>query len=92
MTCPNCGKEVLEQAISCGSCGEKLPSRAARPQEIDQKTASGVAWTLVVMGVLGFGFVVANSWTDWYSGLDYVGPGLLIIVGVANLIWVSRRK
>lgn len=50
-----------------------------------------VAWALMAMGLMGLAFVIANSWTDWYSGLDYVGPVGLLVVGGAVLL-SSRKK
>jgi hypothetical protein len=43
------------------------------------------------MGLLGLVFVIANSWTDWYSGLDYVAPILLLIVGSFALFGINRK-
>ena len=50
-----------------------------------------IAWALIAMGVFGLAFVISNSWTDWYSGLDYVGPiGLLVLGGV--VFFTAARK
>jgi hypothetical protein len=45
---------------------------------------------LIGVGVLGFGFVIANSWTDWFSGLDFVGPLALILAGIYALSTVKK--
>ena len=50
-----------------------------------------IAWALLAMGLGGLVFVIANSWTDWYSGLDYVGPIGLLLIGGAVLI-TTRGK
>ncbi len=52
----------------------------------------GIAWALIAMGVFGLIFVIANAWTDWYSGLDYVGPVGLLLIGGAVLLTASRTK
>jgi hypothetical protein len=44
------------------------------------------------MGVLGYVFVIANSWTDWFSALDFVAPTALLFAGVAGLVWVNKQK
>lgn len=44
------------------------------------------------MGVFGLLFVIANSWTDWYSGLDYVAPVVVLVVGLAALFTTVRKK
>jgi hypothetical protein len=50
-----------------------------------------IAWALIAMGLGGLVFVIANSWTDWYSGLDYVGPIALLLVGGAVFL-TTRGK
>jgi hypothetical protein len=53
--------------------------------------SKAIAWSLIAMGLLGLVFVIANSWTDWYSGLDYVAPISLLIVGSLALISINRK-
>lgn len=43
------------------------------------------------MGLAGLVFVIANSWTDWYSGLDYVAPVVLIVVGGISLLVLNKK-
>jgi hypothetical protein len=52
----------------------------------------GIAWALIAMGIFGLVFVIANSWTDWYSGLDYVGPVGLLLLGGAVMITATRKR
>jgi hypothetical protein len=51
-----------------------------------------IAWALIAMGLGGLVFVIANSWTDWYSGLDYVGPIGLLLIGGAVLVTARAKK
>ncbi len=51
-----------------------------------------IAWALIAMGLGGLVFVIANSWTDWYSSLDYVGPVALLLIGGAVLFQTARKK
>jgi hypothetical protein len=51
----------------------------------------GIAWALIAMGVFGLAFVISNAWTDWYSGLDYVGPVALLLLG-GFAFFVARTK
>jgi hypothetical protein len=34
--------------------------------------------------------VIANSWTDWFSGLDFVGPLALIVAGGYALTTIKK--
>jgi hypothetical protein len=60
-------------------------------QKIDPKVNKAIAWALIAMGLMGLVFVVSNSWTDWYSGLDYVDPVFLIVVGGLALLSIKRK-
>jgi hypothetical protein len=51
-----------------------------------------IAWALIAMGLGGLVFVIVNSWTDWYSGLDYVAPVGLLVLGGLVLFNTSRKK
>jgi len=44
------------------------------------------------MGVIGFVFVIANSWTEWFSALDFVAPTVLLFAGIGGLMWVNGRR
>lgn len=92
MTCKNCGFAVPEGDLDCPNCG----SIAARTREDLQRTdpamTKTIAWALIAMGVFGLIFVISNSWTDWYSGLDYVGPVGLLVIGGVTLFTASRKK
>jgi uncharacterized membrane protein YvbJ len=91
MNCKNCGTAVPESELNCPSCGTLAAKTKADLQKTDPGMTKGIAWALIAMGVLGLVFVIANSWTDWYSGLDYVGPvGLLLIGGIVLL--TAKRK
>lgn len=91
MKCKNCGTDVPANELNCPACGSIAAKTKADLQKTDPGMTKGIAWALIAMGVLGLVFVIANSWTDWYSGLDYVGPvGLLLIGGVVLL--VKRKK
>ena len=61
-------------------------------QRIDPTMTKGLAWALIAVGLLGVVFVIANSWTDWQSNLDFVAPAALLLVGGATLIRTRGKK
>lgn len=91
MKCQNCGEAVPQNELNCPACGSIAARTKADLQKTDPGMTRGIAWALIAMGVFGLIFVVANSWTDWYSGLDYVGPVGLLLLGGAVLLTTRRR-
>lgn len=93
MNCKNCGQAVPNTELNCPACGTIAARTKADLQKTDPAMTGAISWALIAMGVLGLIFVVANSWTDWYSGLDYVGPvGLLLLGGVILLTSKGKKK
>ena len=92
MTCNNCAEPVPEQELNCPSCGAIAIRSKADLQKTDPGMTRAIAWALIAMGLGGLVFVIANSWTDWYSSLDYVGPVALLLIGGAVLFQTARKK
>ena len=91
MNCKNCGEAVPKNELNCLSCGTIAARTKADLQKTDPAMTKGIAWALIAMGVFGLIFVIANAWTDWYSGLDYVAPILLLVVGAGALFTINRK-
>jgi hypothetical protein len=92
MKCKNCGFAVPANDLNCPDCGAITARTKADLQKTDPAMTRGIAWALVAMGIFGLIFVIANSWTDWYSGLDYVGPVALLLLGGFAFFVASRKK
>ena len=91
MKCTNCQSELAETDLHCPSCNQITARTREDLQKIDPKLNKAIAWSLIAMGLLGLVFVISNSWTDWYSGLDYVAPILLLVVGAGALFSINRK-
>lgn len=92
MKCRNCGFDVPANDLNCPDCGAITARTKSDLQKTDPAMTRGIAWALIAMGVLGLAFVISNAWTDWYSGLDYVGPVGLLLLGGVIIFSVSRKK
>jgi hypothetical protein len=92
MKCKNCGAMVPAKELNCPDCGTIAARTKADLQKTDPAMTSAIGWALIAMGVFGLIFVIANAWTDWYSGLDYVGPVGLLLIGGAVIYTASRKK
>jgi hypothetical protein len=91
MKCTNCQAEIAETDLYCPNCDQITARSREDLQRIDPKVSKAIAWSLIAMGLLGLVFVIANSWTDWYSGLDYVAPIFLLVVGSLALFSINRK-
>jgi hypothetical protein len=92
MKCPHCEAAIQKSDLNCPECDRPT---ARTPEELrrgDVGTSKGVAWALVAMGLAGYGFVLANSQTDWFSALDFVAPTVVLLAGIAGLIWAKKRS
>jgi len=92
MKCKNCAADIPNDELNCPNCG-KIAARSREDlQKTDPRMNKALAWALIAMGLLGLVFVIANSWTDWYSGLDYVAPVALLLIGGFSLVMINRKN
>jgi hypothetical protein len=91
MKCTKCQVELAETDLNCPNCDQITARTREDLQKVDPKVNRAIAWSLIAMGIGGLVFVIANSWTDWYSGLDYVAPISLLIVGFIALFSINRK-
>ena len=92
MNCPHCNAAIHKSDYNCPACGKLTARTREELNRIDAGTSKGVAWAMIIMALLGFVFVIANSQTEWYSLMNYVAPALVLVVGVGSLIWVNRKS
>lgn len=90
MECRYCKAEISEFDLNCPSCKKLTARTKADLQKTDPRLTRGIGWALVAMGILGLVFVLLNSSTDWFSGLDFVGPIALLAVGAYALVSAKR--
>jgi hypothetical protein len=81
VTCPNCAKEIADQATRCEHCGAAVTAVAAREDEDKGKTGGmlkAAGGTLLLVGALMFMSATA------YGGGGTAG--LAIVLFVAGLV------
>ena len=81
MTCPNCAKEIADQATRCEHCGTVLTTAAASDEDDKGKTGGmlkAAGGALLLVGALLF-----LSATAYGGG---VTAGLAIVLFVAGLV------
>ena len=82
MFCPNCGKEVSDQAVSCPSCGH--PLKQARPGYMEGKQVSSKSRLAAILMCFFVGVIGVHR---FYVGK--IGTGIAMILTCGGLgIWV----
>ena len=92
MNCPHCNEAITESDFNCPACGKLTATTREDLNRIDTRSSKGISWALIGMGVFGYVFVIANSWTEWFSALDFVAPTALLFAGIAGLMWVNKQN
>ena len=92
MNCPHCDEAIHESDYNCPACG-KLTARTRQDlNRVDAQTSKTVAWAMIAMSLLGFVFVVVNGQQEWYSPLNFVAPVIVLVAGIASLIWINVKS
>ena len=103
MSCPDCGKEISDSAISCPNCGlprpyYELQSRARRQQEAEalQDHHAAIRNFYIAAAVLGLGAlgllvaVIASPWTR--LGLATKGKEALLAILLGTVAFFLARQ
>lgn len=95
--CPECGKDISDNAVSCPSCGYQLINTNTQYKKIIPGRGFGIS--SMVMGILGalYGFLAlssANAMPEYTKADAIAGTVLPIIFAVLALVFgfVSNSK
>jgi hypothetical protein len=88
--CPHCSAAITQHDFRCPACGKLTAKSREDLNRVDPRVSRGIGWSLIAVGLLGFAFVIANSGTSWFSGLDFVGPIALCVAGGYALSTVKK--
>jgi Ni/Fe-hydrogenase subunit HybB-like protein len=92
MNCPHCNAAIHQSDYNCPACGKLTATSREDLNRIDAGTSKGVAWAMIVMSLLGFIFVIVNSQQEWYSPLNFVAPVIVLVAGIASLVWINAKS
>lgn len=79
MKCPDCGKDVSNQATACPGCGHPIKAAEARPIVVSAGPSAGVAAVLSLV-IPGAGQMYAGSVGGGIAWLIFVVLGYLAFV------------
>ena len=103
--CPNCGREVSEDALVCPYCGKKLGTELVPAEKRAAKQVSGLelaGWVLGAVGIVvmigaGISMAAAGRWIasaeDLVAGMGtgFIGLGLFF-AGILCLLFTMRSR
>lgn len=78
MFCPNCGKQVSDQAVSCPGCGH--PLKPLRPAQVSSRSRLVAILMCFFVGVLGI--------HRFYVGKIGTGIGMILTFGGFGIWWL----
>ena len=92
MKCANCQTENDPTELSCTQCGKSLARTKEDLERVDPRSTETIGIAVGSMGLIGLFFVTLNMNALTLSGLDYVVPVLLLVVGTGIIAYARSLK
>ena len=92
MKCANCQSENDPIELSCTQCGKSLARTKEDLERVDPRSTEAIGIAVGSMGLIGLFFVTLNMNALTLSGLDYVVPVLLLVVGTGIIAYARSLK
>jgi predicted nucleic acid-binding Zn ribbon protein len=98
MYCPNCGKEIADEAVVCIGCGRPVTplKKAAAPVqnaiEVGAKAVHVTARVFLIGGILNIVVGIISTAVGWFIGIFAVIVGIIELVNAYQYWPVPPRK
>jgi len=92
MKCASCQTENEPQDLSCIECGNSLARTEEDLQKVDPKSTAVIGYALGGIGFVALFFVTINLNALSLSGLDYLIPMVLLVLGTGIVIYARGLK
>lgn len=92
MKCSNCQAELGADEITCGSCGKNVIRSKEDLNAVDARSTAVIGWSLFTIGALATIFVIGNVNLLSLSGLDFVVPTALLVIGSGTILYARSLK
>jgi hypothetical protein len=89
MKCEYCNAELDAGEISCPECGKSVAKSKEDLQSVDPKATAAIGYSLAAIGLVAIFFVTINLEALTLSGLDYLVPIVLLVMG-SGIIFYAR--
>lgn len=92
MKCANCQTENDPIELSCTQCGKSLARTKEDLERVDPRSTAVVGYALGGLGLAALVFVTVNMRALSLSGLDYLVPMILTILGTGIVVYARNLK
>ena len=92
MKCASCQTDNDPKELSCTECGKSLARTQDDLQSVDPKSTAVIGYALGGLGFVALFFVTLNLDALTLSGLDYLVPMILVVLGVGIVVYARSLK
>jgi hypothetical protein len=92
MKCASCQTENESQELSCIECGKSLARNDEDLQKVDPKSTAAIGYALGGIGFVALFFVTINLNALSLSGVDYLIPMVLLVLGTGIVLYARGLK
>jgi hypothetical protein len=92
MKCEYCQADLSPKDIVCGSCARNVVQTREDLQRVDPKSTAAIGYSLAGIGGVAMFFVTINLEVLALTGLDYLVPSVLLVLGIGTIIYARGLK
>lgn len=92
MKCEYCKADLAVDDVVCLSCARNVVNSKARLQGVDPRSTAAIGYSLAGIGGVAMFFVTINLNVLALSGLDYLVPAVLLVLGTGIVVYARGLK
>lgn len=92
MKCEYCKTDLSDTDIVCPSCSRNVVQSKEDLQRVDPRSTAAIGYSLAGIGGVTMFFVTINLDVLSLSGLDYLVPAVLLVLGIGTIIYARGLK
>jgi hypothetical protein len=92
MKCEYCQAELAAKDVVCSSCAKNVVRSKDDLQRVDPRSTAAIGYSLAGIGGVTMIFVTINLEVLILSGLDYLVPTVLLVLGIGTIIYSRGLK
>lgn len=92
MKCEYCQAELSPKDVVCTSCAKNVVSSKEALQGVDPRSTAAIGYSLAGIGGVAMFFVTINLDVLTLSGLDYLVPMVLLVLGTGIILYARGLR